>query len=62
MNGDARRAEREAAYAKNPDQPLAKHATASGTAHPHAHIHVAKRARPVPALLQKRKAHEPEKV
>jgi len=64
MNGDARRAEREAAYAKNPDQPLAKkHATASGTAaHPHAHIHVAKRARPVPALLQKRKIPEPEKV
>jgi ATP-dependent RNA helicase RhlE len=65
MNGDARRAEREAAYAKNPDQPIVKkaHATsASGAAHPHAHIHVAKRVKPVPALLQKRKMSEPEKV
>jgi len=62
MNGDARRAEREAAYAKNPDQPLATKPHATSAAHPHAHIHVAKRARPVPALLQKRKASEPEKV
>jgi len=59
-NGDARRAEREAAYAKNPDQPIAKH---TEPAHPHAHIHAAhRRVKPVPALLQKRKTPEPEKV
>jgi len=64
-SGDARRAEREAAYAKNPDQPLQKRAQpASGApmAHPHAHIHAARRSRPVPALLQKRRTPEPEKV
>jgi ATP-dependent RNA helicase RhlE len=63
--GDTRRAEREAAYAKNPDQPLVKRAQpAAGSAdpHPHAHIHAARRARPVPALLQKRRTPEPEKV
>jgi ATP-dependent RNA helicase RhlE len=58
-NGDARRAEREAAYAKNPDQPLPRHEPES---HPHAHIHVARRTKPVPMLLQKRNAPEPEKV
>jgi len=63
--GDTRRAEREAAYAKNPDQPLVKRAepaTGAANAHPHAHIHAARRARPVPALLQKRRTPEPEKV
>jgi ATP-dependent RNA helicase RhlE len=63
--GDTRRAEREAAYAKNPDQPLVKRAqpaAGTATAHPHAHIHAARRARPVPALLQKRRMPEPEKV
>jgi ATP-dependent RNA helicase RhlE len=60
--GDARRAEREAAYAKNPDQPVVKHPGAAAQ-HPHAHIHAAhRRVKPVPALLQKRKASEPEKV
>lgn len=63
MNGDARRAEREAAYAKNPDQPIVKRAqpighggtgdhAASGAAH--------RRQKPVPVLLQKRKAPETE--
>src|SRR6476661_5358061 len=64
-NGDARRAEREAAYARNPDQPLVKRApegTDATSAHPHAHIHAARRAKPVPALLQKRRIPEPEKV
>jgi ATP-dependent RNA helicase RhlE len=64
-NGDARRAEREAAYAKNPDQPIVRRTEAQGAtlSHPHAHMHAAKRsAKPVPALLQKRKAPEPEKV
>jgi ATP-dependent RNA helicase RhlE len=66
-SGDARRAEREAAYAKNPDQPLVKRAppaAAAGDApaHPHAHIHAARRARPVAALLQKRRVPEPEKA
>ena len=63
--GDTRRAEREAAYAKNPDQPLVKRAQpASGpnVPHPHAHMHAARRSRPVPALLQKRRTPEPEKV
>jgi ATP-dependent RNA helicase RhlE len=57
-HGEARRAEREAAYAKNPDQPIVRE-----TAVPHAHIsHAHRRAKPVPALLQKRRAAEPEKV
>jgi ATP-dependent RNA helicase RhlE len=60
MNGDARRAEREAAYAKNPDQPIVRRdATPS---HAHAHIHAARKAKPVPMLLQKRREPEPEKV
>ena len=59
-NGDARRAEREAAYAKNPDQPIVKRPQPSSdrsaaAAHPHAHIHAARRVKPVPALLQKRR-------
>ena len=67
-NGDARRAEREAAYAKNPDQPIVRRAhqnagnDASSAHPPHAHIHAARRTKPVAALLQKRKALEPEKV
>jgi ATP-dependent RNA helicase RhlE len=63
-NGDAWRAEREAAYAKNPDQPIAKHVPSDGQStshsHHHAHIHAARRLKPVPALLQKRKQPEPE--
>jgi ATP-dependent RNA helicase RhlE len=61
-HGDARRAEREAAYAKNPDQPIVKRPDASPGTGPHAHIHAARKARPVPALLQKRPAPEAEKV
>jgi len=62
-NGDARRAEREAAYAKNPDQPVARHVEAAARpSHPHAHMHAARKAKPVPALLQKRRMPEPEKV
>jgi len=57
-NGDARRAEREAAYAKNPDQPLAR----NDATHAHAHIHAARKSKPVAMLLQKRRAPEPEKV
>ena len=62
--GDARRAEREAAYAKNPDQPIVRRPHAGpqdDTAHPHAHTGAAhRRAKPVPALLQKRRVPEPE--
>jgi len=63
-NGDARRAEREAAYARNPDQPIVERANGGtgGTAHQHAHIHAARKTKPVPMLLQKRKTAEPEKV
>jgi hypothetical protein len=54
--GDTRRAEREAAYARIPTSRSSSGLTRRGTAdaHPHAHIHAARRARPVPALLQKR--------
>jgi ATP-dependent RNA helicase RhlE len=66
-NGDARRAERDAAYAKNPDQPIVRRAIptreeADALAHHRAHIHVARRTRPVPMLLQKRREPEPEKA
>ena len=66
-HGDARRAEREAAYAKNPDQPPVKRTPANGDAagtpaHPHAHIHAARKVKPVPALLMKRKDLETEKA
>jgi ATP-dependent RNA helicase RhlE len=66
-NGDARRAEREAAYAKNPDQPIVRRALptreeADALAHHRAHIHAARRTKPVPMLLQKRRVAEPEKV
>ncbi|HKU86338.1 MAG TPA: hypothetical protein VJV77_08355, partial [Casimicrobiaceae bacterium] len=61
---DTRRAEREAAYAKNPDQPIVKRATsAHDPAHPHprAHMHAThRRHKPVPMLLQKRKVPETE--
>jgi ATP-dependent RNA helicase RhlE len=69
--GDERRAEREAAYARNPDQPLPARTVQTETAHAprpaltrgHAHgAHGARGARPVPALLMKRAAREPEKV
>ena len=59
-----RQAERERAYARNPDQPLAARngngamSPASASSHP-AHRHA---KRPVPALLMKRPAREPEKV
>jgi ATP-dependent RNA helicase RhlE len=66
--GDTRREERERAYAMNPDQPLPQTATATsapggalnkaGTPHGR-HSH---KARPVPALLMKRPAREPENV
>jgi len=62
-NGDARRAERDAAYAKNPDQPIVmRDEVGVPPSHPHAHIHAARKAKPVPALLQKRRVPEPEKV
>ena len=59
---DTRRAEREAAYAKNPDQPIAKHvASAHDAAHPRAHMHAAhRRHKPVPMLLQKRREPQTE--
>ena len=58
--------ERDEAYAKNPDQPIARpHARihAAGGAHGHARHHTgARHARPVAALLKKRPLSEPEKV
>jgi len=54
--GDARREERERAYALNPDQPLPTAAPSAGRPAP-------SRAKPVPALLMKRPiVNEPEKV
>ena len=66
-NADTRRAEREAAYAKNPDQPLVRREPPTredveALTHPRPHIHAARRTRPVPMLLQKRRAPEPEKA
>ena len=62
----AREQEREDAYARNPDQPLpARSAAASDDARAalvhghHGHGHPGK-ARPIPALLMKRKAPEPQ--
>ncbi|MGH8802890.1 MAG: hypothetical protein ACREX6_11425, partial [Casimicrobiaceae bacterium] len=65
--GDSRRAEREAAYAKNPDQPVVRRegapAPGGGTvAGHHAGGHSPRKARVVPALLSKRHAPEIEKV
>jgi ATP-dependent RNA helicase RhlE len=58
--GDTRREERERAYALNPDQPVPARATANApSAHPRRPFGHGK---PVPALLMKRKAIEPEKV
>lgn len=61
----AREQEREEAYARNPDQPLPQaRAHAKGDApsalvhHAAGHGHRAHKARPVPALLMKRKAPE----
>jgi len=56
--GDTRREERERAYALNPDQPP-QPSPAGATRHGH---HPRHKARPVPALLMKRPATEPEKV
>jgi len=66
-NGEARRAERDAAYAKNPDQPIVRRALPTreevdALAHHRAHIHAARRTKPVPMLLQKRRVPEPEKA
>jgi ATP-dependent RNA helicase RhlE len=77
-NGDARRAERAAAYAKNPAQPIVRRALPAredvdALAHHRPHMHAARRAKPIPMLLQKRRpapaevsaasaAREPEKV
>ena len=68
-HGDTRREERERAYALNPDQPLPQ-TVATGPAHggalmkagTHAGRHSSHKARPVPALLMKRPAREPENV
>ena len=53
-----REVEREEAYAKNPDQPVHRHARIHPTMAPHGH----RTHRPVAALLKKRPAAEPEKV
>jgi hypothetical protein len=62
-NGDARRAEREAAYAKNPDQPIVRstfdRGEAAMLAQHRAHMHAARHAKPVPMLLQKRRPAPP---
>jgi ATP-dependent RNA helicase RhlE len=67
--GESRREERERAYALNPDQPLPDRPAApaadggalgGGTGHAHRPAH--RHARPVPALLMKRPAKEPEQV
>ena len=66
-SADERRAERELAYARNPDQPATRGgngATANASALIHrqaAHGH-GNAKHPVPALLMKRRAPEPEKV
>ena len=65
---DERRAEREAAYAKNPDQPPVarpKHGTATPSPLTQRHGIASRGYRgsgPTPALLMKRPAREPEKV
>jgi ATP-dependent RNA helicase RhlE len=61
--GDTRREERERAYALNPDQPLTPGATHAGAGTEARHgRHSARNKPPVPALLMKRPATEPEKV
>ena len=67
VTGDERRAEREAAYAKNPDQPpIARNARAAAPSPlTQGHGNAARGYRgsgPTPALLMKRPAREPEKV
>ena len=47
-------------HTKNPDQPIVRPPHASAEKHPHAHIHAARRVKPVPALLQKRKVPQTE--
>jgi len=59
-SADARHAERERAYALNPDQPTPVRPALS-PAHPHGRKHFG-HGKPVPALLMKRKSAEPEKV
>jgi ATP-dependent RNA helicase RhlE len=65
--GDRRREEREQAYARNPDQPIAKPRTQAHDAPTlpvplhHGRKHFG-HGKPVPALLMKRKVSEPEKV
>jgi ATP-dependent RNA helicase RhlE len=57
---EQREREREEAYARNPDQPIAR---PNGHAHkPATPRHGHRHARPVPMLLQKRPLPEPEKV
>jgi ATP-dependent RNA helicase RhlE len=63
--GDQRREERERAYALNPDQPPAAKRTdddAATSTHAHHGRKSFGHGKPVPALLMKRKASEPEKV
>jgi ATP-dependent RNA helicase RhlE len=67
VTGDERRAEREAAYAKNPDQPPIARSAQAATPSPLTHNRggAARGYRgsgPTPALLMKRPAREPEKV
>jgi ATP-dependent RNA helicase RhlE len=55
-----REQDREEAYARNPDQPPTARATAAHAKSPLVHNHAAAKSRPVPALLMKRKAPQPE--
>jgi len=59
-SGESRHEERERAYARNPDQPTPARPAPSPT-HQHGRKHFG-HGKPVPALLMKRKATEPEKV
>jgi ATP-dependent RNA helicase RhlE len=65
-SADQRQAERELAYARNPDQPATRIGNGA-SANPSALMHRQSQhgqatKRPVPALLMKRRAREPEKV
>jgi ATP-dependent RNA helicase RhlE len=67
VTSDERRAEREAAYAKNPDQPAIARPAHAATQSPLTQHQVAlsrgyRGSGPTPALLMKRPAREPEKV
>jgi ATP-dependent RNA helicase RhlE len=62
-HGDSRREERERAYALNPDQPPTTRPNAPATPAGQApHRRSFGHGKPVPALLMKRRAKEPEKV